>query len=149
MLTPACERALGQQPAPRSPGAGICLQGEEQLLCLGECSNWPAGLGLSGWDEPSEMQTVVVADTLLDARRAAGPLHPCGGMVERGVAALQRMGWAKQRRRRDVVQQLLRQLPRRVSRAPQRTACSALHVLSAAWWIWQCARGRPRPERGA
>ena len=51
-------------------GTGICMLGEEQLVCVGDSSAWPAGLGLSGWGPLNEKETVVVPDTLLDARRA-------------------------------------------------------------------------------
>ena len=46
------------------------MLGEEQLVCVGDASAWPAGLGLSGWGPLNEKETVVVPDTLLDARRA-------------------------------------------------------------------------------
>ena len=39
-------------------------------MCLGDTSAWPAGLGLSGWGPLNEKDTVVVPDTLLDARHA-------------------------------------------------------------------------------
>ncbi|KAK9834892.1 hypothetical protein WJX81_006902 [Elliptochloris bilobata] len=50
--------------------SGICMLGEEQLVCLGDTSAWPRGSGLHGWGLQNEKETVVVPDTQLDARFA-------------------------------------------------------------------------------